>query len=356
MDILSFLQESTQRFGPSGYEQALAKWLQKQFEPYCDEVSIDPMGNVFAVQKPTAKSGNAEGGKAPKIMLCAHMDEIALLVTEILEDGSLRVGRVGGVSTHILPAATVTVHTESGELFGVIGAKPPHLLDGEEQKQSVKYENLYVDLGMGVEAVKAKVNIGDMVTLHGKTVELLNGRVAGKTMDDRSCIAVMLDAAERLQKMRHDAEVVFCCTVQEEVGCRGAQTAAYTVNPDIGFVLDVTFASYPGARPDTTVPLTAPAPVCGSYIQPKLLDVLKDTAKKNNVKYNLELNPMYTGTDTDSVQIAREGIPTVLVGLPLSYMHTTVETVDSNAISECGRLAAAFCAEITEGWDTDLWS
>ncbi|HPF88111.1 MAG TPA: hypothetical protein PK537_08690 [Candidatus Limiplasma sp.] len=352
MDILSFLRESTQRFGPVGYEQALAKWLQEQFAPYCDEVHTDAMANVVAVQKPTVKSA----GKAPKIMLCAHMDEIALLVTDILDDGALRVNMMGGVSSHILPASTVTVHTESGPLFGVVGAKAPHLLDGEEQKQSVKFKDLYVDLGMSPEAVKAKVNIGDMVTLHGETVELLNGRAASKTMDDRSCIAVMLNAAERLHKISHAAEVVYCCSVQEEVGGNGARVGAYTIDPDIGFVLDVTFAAYPGARPDTTVPLTAPAPACGPFIQRKLLDTLKDVAKKSNISYNLELNPRGTGTDTDDVQVARDGVPCVLVGLPLSYMHTTVEVVDLNTISECGRLAAAFCAEIEEGWDTDLWS
>lgn len=352
MDILSFLRESTQRFGPVGYEQEMAKWLQTQFEPYCDEVYIDAMSNVFAVKKPTVKSA----GKAPRILLVAHMDEIALMVTEILKDGSLRIRMVGGVSPHILPAATVTVHTEAGPLLGVIGAKPPHLLTEEDRKHAVKFEDLYVDLGMDAEAVKARVNVGDLVTLHGEATELLNGRVAAKTMDDRACIAVMLDAAERLQKISHAAEIVFCCSAQEEVGGNGARVGAFSALPDIGFVLDVTLANYPGAKPDTTVPLDAPAPVCGPFIQPKLLQKLKDVAKNNNVKINLELSERGTGTDTDDVQIARSGVPCVLVGLPLSYMHTTVETVDLHALSECGRLAAAFAAELGEGWDTDLWT
>jgi endoglucanase len=288
-------------------------------------------------------------------MYVAHMDEVALLVTAIEDDGSLRVRGMGGVDPKIFPAATVTVHTETGELFGVIGAKPPHLLTEDDRKKAVKFEDLYIDLGMDADAVKAKVNIGDMVTFHGDAVELLNGRVASKTMDDRACIAVMLNAAERLQKMQHASEVVFCCSTQEEVGGFGAKVGAYSVDPDIGFVLDVTFASYPGAKPDSTVPLDAPAPVCGAYIQHKLLERLKDTAKNNNIKINMELSPGYTGTDADDVQIARDGVPTLLVGLPLSYMHTSVETVDLNAIRECGRLAAAFAADIEEGWDKDLW-
>ena len=360
MDILSFLKESTGRFGPSGYEQEMAKWLKAKFEPFCDEVLVDAMSNVIAIKKPTAESAGkkSDGGAAPapRIMVCAHMDEIALLVTDILKDGSLRIGKVGGVSPRILPAATVTVHTETGDLFGVVGAKPPHLLTAEDRKHAVKFEDLYVDLGLDPEAAKAKVNVGDLVTLHGAPLELLNNRVAGKTMDDRSCVAVMLAAAERLRKINHAAEIVFCCSVQEEVGAYGAKVGAYTVDPDIAFVLDVTFANYPGAKPDTTLPPDAPAPACGPYIQPKLLQKLKDVAGKNGIQINPELCPHYTGTDTDEIQTARGGVPCVTVGLPLGYMHTTVELLDVRAAEECARLTAAFCAEIEEGWDTDLWT
>lgn len=352
MDILSFLRESTGRFGLVGYEQRIAQWLKEQFEPYCDEVYVDAFSNVVAVKKPTVSSKT----KAPRIMFVAHMDEIGLLVTEILKDGSLRVRGMGGVDPKILPAATVTVHTETGELFGVIGAKPPHLLTADDRKKGVKWDDLYIDLGMGAEAVKRKVNVGDMITFHGEVLELLNNRAASKAMDDRACIAVMLDAAQRLQKINHAAEVVFLCSTQEEVGGYGAMTGSYSVYPDIGFILDVTFAGFPGAKPDSTVPADAPAPVTGPFIQHKLLDRLKDTAKNHSIKINIELSERGTGTDTDEVEIARDGVPCVLVGLPLSYMHTTVETVQIDAIKESGRLAAAFAADIEEGWDTDLWT
>ncbi len=353
MDILSFIRESTARFGPVGYEQALAQWLKEQFQPYCDEVYVDAFSNVVAIKKPTLQPKGST--TSPKIMFVAHMDEVALLVTEILKDGSLRVRGMGGVDPKIFPAMTVTVHTETGELFGVIGAKPPHLQAAGDQKKGVKWDDLYIDLGMDADKVKQTVNIGDMVTLHGEVVELLNNRAASKTMDDRACIAVMLDAAERLQKLKHSAEVVFMCSTQEEVGGFGAMTGAYSVDPDIGFILDVTQASYPGAKPDSTVPADAPALTIGPFIQHKLLQKLKDTAKDNGIKVNLELAERGTGTDTDEVEIARDGVPCVLVGLPLSYMHTTVETLQLDVIKQCGRLAAAYAADIEEGWDTDLW-
>ncbi len=358
MDILSYLQGASTQFGPSGHEYAIADWLKQRFAPLCDDVTIDPLFNVLATLKPTRPA--KEGGKAPKILMCAHMDEIALMVTEILADGSLRMGNVGGVDPRILPAAMVTVHghTPGGKpqaYTGVIGAKAPHLLTAEEQKQNYKRDDLYIDLGMPVEKVKKRVQVGDLVTLCGETVGLLNERAAGKTMDDRACIGVMLEAAERLQNMQHAAEITFACTTQEEVGCRGAKVAAHTVNPDLAVIMDVSHAPIPASRPDTTVPLDAPAATYGPYIQHKLLKKLQATAKQNGVALNIEHAERSTGTDTDNVQIAREGVPCVLIDLPLKYMHTTVELLDMNALRECGRLVAHFAAELDEGWDDELW-
>ena len=358
MDILTYLQGASTQFGPSGHERTMAEWLQARFMPLCDDVVIDPLFNVLATKKPTAKPTN--GGKAPKILMCAHLDEIALMVAHILDDGSLRMGNVGGVDPRILPAATVTVHAhaENGKpmpLMGVIGAKAPHLMTPEEQKHNYLREDLYIDIGLPVEKVRKLVHVGDLVTLHGQTVGLLNDRAAGKTMDDRACIAVMLEAAERLQTMRHTSEITFACTTQEEVGCRGAQVAAHTVNPDLAVIMDVSHATIPASRADTTVPLDAPAATYGPYIQHKLLARLQKTAANHGIKLNMEHANRSTGTDTDNVQIAREGVPCVLIDLPLKYMHTTVELLDMNAIRECGRLVAHFAAEIEEGWDDSLW-
>ena len=358
MDILTYLQGASVQFGPSGHERETAEWLRDRFAPLCDEVTIDPLYNVLAVLKPTAQP--KPGAKAPKILLCAHMDEIALMVIDILKDGSLRMGNVGGVDPRILPAATVTVHghTDSGKpkkLPGVIGAKAPHLLTDEERRQNYKREDLYIDLGLPVEQVKKWVQVGDLVTLNGQTIGLCNDRAAGKTMDDRACIGVMLEAAERLQRMSHEAEIVFACTTQEEVGSRGAKVAAHSVNPDLALVMDVSHAPIPASRPDTTIPLDAPAATYGPLIQYKLLQRLQRVAADNGIRLNTEHAERNTYTDTDNVQIAREGIPCVLIDLPLKYMHTTVELLDMNAIRECGRLCALFCADITEGWDESLW-
>ena len=358
MDILPYLQEASVLFGPSGHELQTAEWLKARFAPLCDDVTIDPLFNVLAHKKPNAAT--ARGGRAPKILMCAHMDEIALMVVDILKDGSLRMGNVGGVDPRILPAATVTVHAHEPNggakpLLGVIGALPPHLLSDEQRKHNYLREDLFIDVGLPFEQVKALVRVGDLVTLNGPAIGLLNDRAAGKTMDDRACIGVMLEAAERLQRMSHAAEITFACTTQEEVGSRGAKVAAHTVNPDLAVIMDVSHAPIPASRPDTTIPLDAPAATYGPYVQYKLLERLKQTASRNGIKLAMEQAERATGTDTDEVQIAREGIPCVLIDLPLKYMHTTVELLDMNVIRECGRLVALFAAEIDEGWDDALW-
>ena len=355
MDILSYLREASAQHGPSGQEREVAQWLMEQFRPLVDHVTMDALFNVIAVKKANPKKGTPEG-TPPKIMFCAHQDEIALMVAEILPDGTLRMGQVGGVDPRILPAGTVTVHAAGKKLLGVVGAKPPHLLEAAERKLNYLRQDLFVDLGLPVEKVRALVNIGDLITLNGETVELLNGRIAGKTMDDRACIGIMLEAAEKLQHMYHEADIYFVCASQEEVGCRGAKVAAHTVDPDLAVILDVTHATIPQSRPDTCVPLDAPALAHGPFIQHKLLAKLIETAARHNIKWNGEHEEGATWTDVDAIQVAREGIPCVLLGLPLKYMHTTVELLDTRAMTECGELAARFAQEITKGWEEDLWN
>jgi len=359
MDILSYLKEANARHGPSGHEYEVANWLAERFRPLVDSVTIDPLFNVIALKTGLPTPTQMKKGEAPRIMLCAHQDEIALMVAAILPDGMLRMGQVGGVDPRILPASTVTVHGTgegSQKLDGVVGAAAPHLSAETDRKHNNKREDLFVDLGMRFEKVNQLVNIGDLITLNGETVGLLNGRAAGKTMDDRACIAVMLEAAERLGTMRHEADVYFVCSSQEEVGGIGARTSAHRIDPDLAIVLDVTHADIPQSRPDTCVPLDAPSASCGPFIQHQLLARLKDTAIKHGIKLNGGHSESRTYTDADAIQIAREGVPCVLLELPLKYMHTTVELLDTQVIQECGRLAAHFTQEIREGWDQDLWN
>lgn len=359
MDIMNFLKEQAVQHGPSGHEYEVAAWFKKQFEPLCDSVTIDPLYNVIALKKATRPV--SEGKRAPRVMLAAHQDEIALMVADILPDGTLRMGEVGGVDPRILPASTVTVHARQGKngyekLLGVVGAMPPHLLSDADRQNNYKREDLFVDLGLPAEEVTARVHVGDLITLNGPASELLNGRCAAKSMDDRACGGALLQAAERLQTMTHICDVYFVITSQEEVGAQGATSAAYGIDPDLGIALDVTHAPLPSSRPDTTSPLNMPALCCGPYLQPKVFARIRDTAKAHSVEVSIDTASRRTYTDGDALQIVRAGVPTALISVPLKYMHTSVELLDTNVIRESGRLLAHFLSELDEGWDNDLWS
>ena len=325
MDVKKLLADVTALPGVSGHEAQVSAYFAEQFRPLVDEVTVDAMYSVIAHKK----------GNGPKIMLCAHLDEIALMVTHIEDDGSLRLGNVGGVDPRILPASRVWVHGRE-KLFGTIGALPPHLMSAAER-------------------AKELVRIGDLVTFDGPARELLNDQFSSKTLDDRSCVAILLRAAEMLQKLVCDADVYFVCSSQEEVGGRGAMTSAFAIDPDLSVVLDVDFAETPTCPPRSALPIDAMIVTHGPFVQPKLNQRLIDCAKKHHVKLNASVARRSTGTDADEIGLSRAGVPSVLLSLPEKYMHTSVETIDLNTLEEGARLLANFVAELDESWEDDLW-
>lgn len=344
MDVQKILTEASAKVGPSGQEMEVAEYFAEQFRPFVDEVTVDAMFNVIAHKK----------GTGPRVALFAHMDEIGLMVIAIEEDGSLRLGNVGGVDPRILPASRVWVHGKE-RLFGTIGAMPPHLMKPEDRKKNYERKDLYVDVGLPVEKVRELVRVGDIVTFNVPATPLLNGQFAAKTMDDRACVAMLVETAERLRKLQCDADVYFVGSTQEEVGSRGAETAAFAIAPDLAIAIDVDHATIPGSRPNTTVELDSLCASIGPFLQPKLLKRLMDCAAAHHVKLQTTVAERNTYTDGDEVSLARDGIPMVLLSLPLKYMHTTVETLDIQALQEGSRLLSHFLSELDAGWEDDLW-
>ena len=212
-----------------------------------------------------------------------------------------------------------------------------------------------MDVGYPADKVRELVKVGDIVTFNTPATSLMNDRFACKTMDDRACVGILLLTLERLQNLKCDADLYFVATSQEEVGCRGAWAAAFDLEPDLAVALDVCHATIPGSRPDTTCDIDSLCAAQGPFIQPKLFDRLMATAKEHGIKVQTEVDPSFTGTDTDELQISRAGVPCVLLSLPLKYMHTAVETIDLNALKEGGRLIAHFLAELDASWEDDLW-
>ncbi len=340
-DLSAFLERVTAIRGLSGDETPVAEAIAEAFRPLCDEVSINAMQSVVARM----------GDKGPRVMITAHLDEIGMMATIVEDDGAIRFTRVGGVDPRILPGSRVVVHTGEGPMIGVVGALPPHLLSEEDRKKNYKMEKLYVDIGMAPERVKEIVHPGTPIALHGPLRKLENNRYAVKTVDDRGCVAVMLRTAELLQKRELFAQLFFVAAAQEEVSGRGAGTAAYAIGPDIGIALDVTHAEVPGCEPDDVHPLDKVILTEGPNIHPTLHRHMMDLARKIRVDAETGVCPHVTWTDASALQIARAGVPTLLLEVPLKYMHTAVETVSMDVIEESARLLAAFVEGLDEKWE-----
>jgi len=340
-DLSAFLAKITALRGISGDEAPASAAVAEAFSPLCDAVTIDAMQSVTA----------RIGGAGPRVLITAHLDEIGMIATVIEDDGAVRFGRVGGVDPRILPGSRVTVHTDEGPLPGVVGALPPHLLSAEDQKTNYKMEALFVDLGLPAARVKEIVRTGTPITLYGPWTALENGRYAAKTIDDRGGVAVMLRLAELLQNRAVPCQLFLVSAVQEEVSGLGAATSAYALDPDIAIAIDVTHAEMPGCEPDDVFPLDKVVLTEGPNIHPKLHAHLMALAQKHRVDAQTAVCPRVTATDAASLQIARAGVPTALIEIPLKYMHTTVETVSMSVIEESARLLAAFVTELSDGWE-----
>ncbi|WP_245629107.1 M42 family metallopeptidase [Alicyclobacillus shizuokensis] len=326
--------------GGPGFEQDVARRIEQVFLRYTSQIRRDAMGNLTAVLP-----GSGER-RCPRVLLAAHMDEIALVVTKVEPGGFLRVWQAGGFDARTLIGQEVVVHGKR-PLAGIVGSKPPHLTTARERKQAPPLEDLYVDVALPESSVRELVTVGDRVTLSRDPMELLHDRLAGKALDNRASVAVLLETLRFLRPLRHEADVYAVATVQEEVGFRGATTATYGWRPDVGIAIDVTFAEFPGQAPDESFKMgNGPVVAFGPNIHPKVFQRLRDTAEEHRVPYQVELTQGPTGTDARAMQITREGVATGLVGVAIRYMHTSVETADYQDIVECGRLLAHFIASV----------
>lgn len=346
MKVEDFLREVTALPGVTGNEGQAAQYIAEAFRPLADEVTVTPLQCVIAHKK----------GNGPKVLICAHLDEIGMMVSKIERDGCLRMQSVGGVDPRILPGMRVRVYGKNGLLPGVVGATPPHLLKEADRKNNYTFETLYVDLGMPYERVIQEVRVGDTVCFEARYVELKSGRVATKTADDRACVAIMYRAMQLLQDMKHEADLYFVATCQEEIGSYGALMSGFSVAPDFGVAFDVCHADTPGAPRLSTQKIDSLVASKGPFLHPYLVNKLEEAARENGVKLQIAIDPRSTATDADELSITRAGVPTVLLSLPIKYMHTNVETLDMRALTEGGRLLAHYLAAVKPEWEDELWN
>jgi endoglucanase len=316
IDLLKRLCETP---GIAGREDLVREVVIEELRPLVDEIRVDPLGNVIGIKR----------GDGPRVMLAAHMDEIGFFVKHVDDRGFLRLQPVGGFDERTLIAQRVLVHGFAGGVHrGVVqpGAKPIHLLDKSEIKPP-KLDDLFVDIGLPPEQVTASVEIGDMVTLD-RTLEVVGETVVAKALDDRVSVYAMIEAMRAVRES--SAEIVAVATVQEEVGLRGARTAAFDLQPAVAVALDITLAvDIPGAPPEGAVTKlgqgVALKVMDSSHIShPKLLRHLRDLAEANGIPYQLEILPR-GGTDAGAMQIAAAGCPAITLSIPTRYVHTVNE-------------------------------
>ncbi len=341
-DNFTLLKKLSETSGISGYEQQVSQIISENFAPYCDEIKGDKMGNLMAVKRADKDSSN----RAPRIMLAAHMDEIGLMVTKIEEKGFIRFTSVGGIDPRTLLAQEVVIHGLE-DIPGIIGAKPPHLTNENDRKKSVEMEKMFIDPVLGKEDIDKKISVGDLISIKREFLSLHGDSAAGKAVDDRAGVLVLYQTLKELQQLKTKVDLYAVATVQEEVGIRGAITSTFNINPEIGIAIDVCHATMPGVDEEDAAEMgKGPAIGVGPHVHRSILQRLKETAVNYGIEHQIEPYPSPRGTDTWGIQVARTGVASGLISIPLRYMHTSVETLSLTDIKKAGQLLARFIASL----------
>jgi putative aminopeptidase FrvX len=345
MAIDEMLEKLSNACGIAGREEEVRGLMKKVLKPYVDELKEDNLGNVIGIKKGKKK--------APRVMLAAHMDEIGLLVKTISKEGFLQFAKIGGIDDRILLAQKVMVYTEKKPLDGIVGSKPPHIQKEEERKKAITCDKLFIDIGAEDEkaARRMGVKIGDPIGFDIKFARAGKDIVMGKAFDDRVGCAVMAETMKRLRKT--DCTVYAVGTVQEEVGLRGATTAAFGIHPDVGIALDVTVAGdIPGVK-EVEAPIKirkGPSITVadkGLITHPKVLKLLIDAAEENKIPYQLETG-LPGSTDAARISLTREGVPSGVISIPTRYIHSPASLLSLKDVENTVKLTVAAVQKVPE--------
>ncbi len=333
-----FLKKLVDTPSPSGFEQPVQRLVREELEKFADEVKTDVHGNVVGVKNPDG---------FPRIMLSGHCDEIGFMVRYIDKNGFVYFSSIGGVDAHIVLGQRVKIHTKNGSILGVVGKKPIHVMEKEERKKVVELSHQWIDIGVkSKKEVEKIVEIGDSVTFAPGLEKLQGNLVVSRGFDDKMGIFVICEVLRALSGQTVEASIFATSTVQEEIGLRGAQTAAYSINPQIGIAIDVDVATdFPEMDKKKEGDIRIGKGVVISRdpnINPKVEEILIQTAKEEKIPYQLAGESRATPTDANVIQISRAGVATGLVSVPLRYLHTPVEVLSLSDIETTVRLLVCF--------------
>jgi len=319
------LKKLSNAHGVSGSEGSLHALIRKELKGCVDEMYEDTMGNLIAIRK----------GSRFRVMIAAHMDEIGLAVKYIDDKGYIRFAALGGWYAPTLYNQRVILHGSRGPCYGVIGGKPPHMMDEEERKKGVKTDDMFIDVGATGKAEVEDLGImaGTPVTVDREFAPLAGNRVTGKAFDNRAGVAVLI---KTLQQVTSPFTVIGVFTVQEEVGLKGARTSAYALDPDVAIATDVTIpGDHPGIEMKDAPVEMGKGPVItildsagrGLIAHKAVVKWLKDVADANNIPVQLEVGTGGT-TDATAIHLTKGGIPSTTVSIPSRYVHSPVEVLD----------------------------
>jgi putative aminopeptidase FrvX len=347
----AFLKRLLDTPGPSGFEAAPARIWREEAATFADDVRVDVQGNSFAAI--------GDGGR-PRVMLAGHIDEIGVMVTHIDEQGFLYIEGIGGWDPQVLVGQRIRLLTREGDVLGVVGRKPIHLMKPDERDKATKMTDLWVDVGAADrDAVRARgIRVGDPGVIDTRLITLDGDRIASRSVDNRIGAFVVLEALRLLAQDRPEAHVAAVATVQEEIGYAGggARASAYHLDPDIALVVDVTFASdAPGVeKKEQGEHKLGGGPVLtrGSAVHAGVFERLARTADEAGIAYTIHASPRLTATDADAIYLSRAGVATGLISVPNRYMHSPNEIVSLADLDAAARLIAAFVRRL--GPDTDL--
>jgi len=341
--LVSDLEELCNAIGVSGFEDEVRKIILRKAKPLADSVEVDRLGNVIAT---------LEGSKgSPRVLLDAHMDEVGFIVSHIDEQGFLRFEKIGGWDERTLPGQPVAFDTRKGRRPGIIGMKPPHLQTQDEGKKVLGIDQLFVDIGAASpkEAEELGIAVGSPFTIYHPFV-LLRDIAMGKAFDDRAGCAVLLDVMRRLSEADHEATIIFSFAICEEIGGRGATTAAYATKPDVALAIEGTAAAdTPGIPPErcTTRLRQGPAITIADrslIAHPSVVQRLRDLADGHTIRVQTK-KPIYGSTDAGRIALSRSGVPSGVLSVPCRYIHNGISLLCTEDLGSCADLALAFCSE-----------
>lgn len=340
---LDFLKELLATPTPSGWERAGQGLVADYMGRYADTVETDVHGNVHGVLNP-------DGGF--RLMLCGHCDEIGLMVQHIDDKGYVYVSALGGINVPLLPAERIVIYGRRGPVPGVIGVKPIHLREKDKESAPSKIHDLWVDIGAkDRKDAERAVALGDVGTIAAGWNELRGGLVACRGFDDRIGAFVIADILRLLKECKLSVAVHAVSTVQEEVGLRGARTAAFKVDPQAGLAVDVGFATdYPEMNEKMVgAARLGGGPVLhrGPTFNHRVLELLEKAAKRKKIKTQLQPEPRGMNTDAYALQMTRAGVAAGLISIPTRYIHSPVETLALSDVEDSVRLIAEFAASLT---------